>query len=204
MEKKYSFSSIQQKLARAQSSSSFPSSSSTVIRARTSPRTTHTTSRAQDAHTPSHTRHLIARACNHPRPRRRPLRRRRRRPLRRRRRRRPWPHPRSRPRDARAIARGALDRLSENPKVEACRARHAGKGRGNKASQAAASSAGSTPGRLAQKCERHALVHGVGLRPGAAVTFLRARNDEGEAAERVERDAEVEAAPAHDRERAWR
>lgn len=72
------------------------------------PRTTHTTSRAQDAHTPSHTRHLIARACNHPRPRRRPLRRRRRRPLRRRRRRRPRPHPRSRPsgaRDARAITR---------------------------------------------------------------------------------------------------
>ena len=77
--------------------------------------------------------------------------------------------------------------------------------RGNKASQAAASSAGCTPGRLAQSCERHALVRGVGLRPGAAaVTFLRARNGGGEAAERVERDAEVEAAPVHDRERAWR
>ena len=49
---------------------------------------------------------------------------------------------------------------------------------------------------------RTTLVRGVGLRPGAAaVTFLRARNGGGEAAERVERDAEVEAAPAHDRER---
>ena len=36
----------------------------------------------------------------------------------------------------------------------------------------------------------------------AAVTSLRARNGGGEGAERVERDAKVEAAPAHDMERA--
>ena len=158
---------------------------------------THDIESARRTHAIARTRHLIARACNHPRPRRRPLRRRRRR--------RPRPHPRSRPSGAREQSRGLAtprqaQREAQTRGLPRERWRRA---RGNKASQAAASSAGCTPGRLAQSCERHALVRGVGLRPGAAaVTFLRARNGGGEAAERVERDAEVEAAPAHDGERA--
>ena len=61
MKKKYSFSSIQQKLARAQSSSSFPSSSSTVIRARTSPDTAHDTHDIESARRT----HAIAHATPH-------------------------------------------------------------------------------------------------------------------------------------------